>query len=288
MTINSDLFDFCRSFGLKSLVGCLLVTSIVTGCTDGNEEFIGQDPLDNGSVTSKVALIRFEFAQIGGRPDHEGLVPIQGSPLVGEQVVANARLSSSVHEARMRIMNKSGNNIISDTLLTDDINEIAPGYFPEIPPSSYGQTDYMANLQIPDQKFSVQVVGKDSAGNLFELPVAGIFKPSRIKVEFDPVPFAIYPGVHNRFELKISNYDVVGRVFTAQATDEEGFLITPIDIGPSLIEAGISRVFVFDIFPGINVDIYTPDTLSVVVKTDDGMFSETLEAFLSVEDPNLR
>jgi hypothetical protein len=188
----------------------------------------------------------------------------------------------------MQIIDTSGNHIISNTLLTDDINEIAPGYFPEIPPSTYGQTDYMANIQIPDQQFSVQVVGKDSAGNSFKLPVADIIKPSLIKVEFDPVPFAIYPGVHNRFELKISNYDVVDRVFSVHVTDEEGFLITPIDIGPSLIQAGIERVFSFDIFPGVNVDIYTPDTLSVLVQTDDGTFSETLEAFLSVEDPNLR
>jgi von Willebrand factor A domain-containing protein 7 len=99
---------------------------------------------------SGLELVAFDFVELGGRPGHEGMFPIEGAPHKGEKVSFRVNLSGAVREARLDFVTKDGETIgTAPMTLSDD-------------------GDYSGQCIVPASPFRVAIRGTDAQGARFQ------------------------------------------------------------------------------------------------------------------------
>jgi von Willebrand factor A domain-containing protein 7 len=88
-----------------------------------------------------------EFVEIGGRPGHEGYFPIKRQPKMKTEEKVSLRLYGKVLNAEIRILNREGELLQKLSLEASYEGE--------------DSTEYLVPIKLMEEKFRIQVAGKD-------------------------------------------------------------------------------------------------------------------------------
>jgi hypothetical protein len=104
-------------------------------------------------------MIDFDFVEKGGRPGHEGLIPITGRPRRAESILFELELAGASKDVQIEFVAKNG-SLIGRAVLTR------------------GEGDrYTGTCTIPDVPFRAAVVGRDADGERFRRIERGLREP---------------------------------------------------------------------------------------------------------------
>jgi hypothetical protein len=172
-----------------------------------------------GANAQSIEVLDFRFVEPKGRPGHQGLFPIDGEPLLGQRLLARARLSDAVSELRMRLLGEDGVELGSSNL-------IRAGH------PLAARIDYVGEIDIPAVPFQIHLSGVDASGRPFAVP-GGSASPQPIEVHLRMSTGQLRHGV-NRLTGTLLNHGSSDTFMLATATDASlASTITP----PSLVVA---------------------------------------------------
>jgi hypothetical protein len=103
---------------------------------------------------SRLTLDSVTFVEPGGRPGHEGLFPMKGSPKQGTQPLLRVELSGKADQVAFRLMSSSGETIRSVELVADETEEES--------------RTYVGPVRLDAAAFRVAATGVDRRGFRFQ------------------------------------------------------------------------------------------------------------------------
>jgi hypothetical protein len=95
-------------------------------------------------------LIAFDFVERRGRPDHEGMFPMEGAPGKGEKASFSVNLAGAIRKAQLDFVTKDGQTIVTASMTRS------------------GDNDYSGRCVVPATPFRVAVRGTDAQGAHFQ------------------------------------------------------------------------------------------------------------------------
>lgn len=104
------------------------------------------------------SLDGFEFVEQRGRPGHEGLFPLERTPVAGESLDARASLSGSVARAEFSFVAPDG-TVLGACVMKRDGGE------------------WLGRCAVPSSAFRVVVTGEDRGGRRFRRVEVGLVEP---------------------------------------------------------------------------------------------------------------
>jgi hypothetical protein len=117
--------------------------------------------LHPASEASAPQLVSFDFVEMGGRPAHEGLFPIQRELRKGESIVCQLTVSGAASGVQV-------------AFVTGDERPIATMPMDSEPGDN---EHYLGRCAIPGQPFRVVVTGRDQLGQPFRRTTSGLHTP---------------------------------------------------------------------------------------------------------------
>lgn len=165
--------------------------------------------LVNGDST--IALDKFDFVRLGGRPGHQGYYPIDGLPLAEKPQKAIARLSGKTQFTDFELRTKTGN-----VLQTLRLN--SPGA---------DQGDLLGDITTPTQSFLVYAVGKDLKGNPFQRVLKTQLIPQKLSV-IPPIAVGLGKGQETTYIMQVKN-EGISDTFDFAGLDDHKYVksVTP-------------------------------------------------------------
>jgi hypothetical protein len=110
-----------------------------------------------------IDLIGFTFVELGGRPGHEGLFPIDKPVGAGEEELLRVTLSGGIREPSVEMVSAAG-DLLGACRLDMSTEEVAAD-------------EFVGVCRIPEQPFRVRVRGRDGEGKLFQRISAALISP---------------------------------------------------------------------------------------------------------------
>lgn len=110
-----------------------------------------------------IDLIDFAFVEVGGRPGHEGLFPVEKPVRAGEERLCRITLSGGVREPVIEMISATG-EVLGAIRLDAFADETAADKF-------------IGTCRIPKEPFRVRVRGEDREGHLFQRLTATLDSP---------------------------------------------------------------------------------------------------------------
>ena len=133
-------------------------------------------------------LLDARFVEPGGRPGHEGLFPIQGSPAAGEPGMLEISLMDPLPQIALSLRRPNGETLLRPAVSQRDGERI------------------WANFTVPNETFRVYVRAEDAAGNTIQRAQSATVSPQRFFVKAAEPMLSVWPGdavaVRFRFENK--------------------------------------------------------------------------------------
>lgn len=135
-----------------------------------------------------VDLLSARFVEPGGRPGHEGLFPIEGSPAAGERGTLEISLLDPLPQVEVSLRRPNGETLLQPTVSQRDGEQL--------------WTDFT----VPSETFRVYVHAQDAAGNTIQRAQSATVSPQRFSVKAVEPMLSVWPGdgvaVRFRFENK--------------------------------------------------------------------------------------
>ncbi len=144
-----------------------------------------------GKDSAGVQFDRFRFVELGGRPGHEGMFPIQGFPLAGRESEVEAAMDGEVSTLHFEFRGPAG-----EVLNTFRLHKV-------------DEQEYAGKVEVPDAPFVVYAVGVDMRGKRFQRMQSGQFKPQTFRVSA-PHYWEIKAGEESTCEAVVTNYGLAG------------------------------------------------------------------------------
>lgn len=135
----------------------------------------------------------FRFVELGGRPGHEGMFPIQGFPLAEREWDVEAQLDGEVAAVHFEFRSPAGEVLSSFKLRK----------LPEDP------REFAGKVKVPAAPFVVYAVGVDMHGAPFQRVRAGQIRPQSFRVQA-PSFWELKPGQGSACVVKVTNYGPQG------------------------------------------------------------------------------
>lgn len=131
-------------------------------------------------------IVSARFVELGGRPGHEGLFPIDGNPAAGEPGQLEVSLMEPLQDVSIALRRPNGEALTQAAI------------------TQHQGDGYLASVAIPDETFRVYVRGTDAAGNTIQRAESNTVSPQRFFVEPLGGSLAVWPGdpVSVRFRLE--------------------------------------------------------------------------------------
>lgn len=117
--------------------------------------------LKPSAETTAPGMDSFDFVELGGRPGHEGLFPINRELFKGQTITCQLEMSGAVSAVQLALV--TGDNRPIATVAMD---------------SEPGNTDhYLGRCLIPDAPFRIVVTGRDQLGQVFRRTTSPLYTP---------------------------------------------------------------------------------------------------------------
>jgi hypothetical protein len=204
----------------------------------------------NVTGTSDLKFGSLEFVELTGRPGHQGLFEIPGSPIVGETNSGlRAALSGDVAMARFEARAGSG-EVLKSLSMSRGIENSRNVFF--------GQNE------LPASPFLIYAVGTNSTGQAFQRVWTESTRAQVLEVR-PPIHQSLTPGQSNLYRFTVTNHGS-RETFTSIAGDDEGYAgaATP---STFTLESGQS----IDVSVSVNTpqgaQLYVSDSLTLSVKS---------------------
>ena len=155
---------------------------------------------------------RFAFVEIAGRPGHQGYFDLEGFPVVGQQTVATAELSTGVAAAAFDLREKTGASLGALGLTLE---------------AGGNGSEFFGEVQLPNRPFLVYATGTFANGEAFQRVISKTVQPQTVRV-FAPIARDLTPGQSTFYNFEVTNYGPAN-TFRFTASDDRGFvvLVTP-------------------------------------------------------------
>lgn len=175
---------------------------------------------------SPTEIMSLDFVELGGRPDHEGLLPIPGQPAtrtsVLEAVIAETPPSLSFH-----YITETGVDL-GVINMSRDSSPYLPDGFPSAMEMSeserVGITSFYGQLELPGRPFRIQLRGAYDNGEPIEITYPKLFNLKDLKASFDNTSIIFLPaGETTTISLNVTNFGVAD-LFNIVVIDDQNFV----------------------------------------------------------------
>lgn len=203
-------------------------------------------------ANSSIQLNSFQFVELTGRPDHEGLFPIAGQPLVNSEQKALASLLGVVNTTQFKLLSDNGSLIQSISLAQNHPDAAAD--------------EYVGDLVLPVQPFRVAVTGLDATGLPYQRLFPTLFRAQSLGVSISDgsnIP-SLIAGTTTTLTFVVQNLGSTN-TFRIIAADNRGFVSR---VEPTLLNlaGGASASVAVD----LTVPAGTPDGTDVSLTVTAG------------------
>jgi hypothetical protein len=117
-----------------------------------------------GMDREAIDLIDFTFVERRGRPGHEGLFPLQTTPLAGTSHRCRITLTGGIEPTTAEMISATGMVLGKIRLERPAAGDIG--------------NEFIGSCRVPDQLFRVRVRGRDFDGRIFQRLTAGLVTPA--------------------------------------------------------------------------------------------------------------
>ncbi len=165
----------------------------------------GESPLD---------LTSFRFAQVEGRPGHQGLFPIPGFPS-GPTGNVDAVVEGAFNTAQFSLRSKAG-ALLQTLTLSQGTGNFA--------------NEFVGTTNVPSTPFVAYVTGTDGSGASYQRVLPGTFQSETVQIT-PPLDQDLVPGVTNSYVFQVQNLGA-SDTFAISAIDDKGYiqLISPTSV----------------------------------------------------------
>ncbi len=221
----------------------------------------------NVTGESTLNLASFDFVRGSGRPGHEGVLPIPGSPLASQTTTALARMVGTYATVHFEFRSKA--NV---TLKTFDL--------PPVPddPSEFG-----GPVSLPATECLVYVTGTDQSGRTYTRALPRLIKVQSVLVVAPPAQ-ALARGRSIIYRFTAENHGQAGS-FRFSASDDRLY-VTSVSQTEFPLAAGASTTVDVQLTAPADAVLGTADTLTAVVEsTTPGGASNAAVVVSIIETP---
>jgi hypothetical protein len=166
-------------------------------------------------VYAEVKVVDVSFTEIAGRPGHEGLFPLNSSPIAGQRNVLLARVLGNPKDVQVRFVSTSG---------------ILLGSYSLNRPSSsqYSSLNFFGEVTVPAEPFKMFLSGVDSNGVTFssEQTASVNIAPTTIKISGPSANYSFYRGTTAVMNAVVTNFGN-SDTFAISVSDNIGNRTTP-------------------------------------------------------------
>ncbi len=200
---------------------------------------------------SDLSLDSFRFVERRGRIEHEGLFPIKGQPIQGEDQIVTATLVGPFADAAF--VRLAPNATPVDTL------DLVQGNDEDVPADVF-----VGSLDPGAGAFRVYARGTDADGHAFQRAYAPTFRGQTVKVIALTSAARLTPGTVTRVEFEVTNLDSTD-TFRITAADDLGFVGS---VNPTFLTLGLMESATVEVALFVPAE-YEPaiDTLTVVAQS---------------------
>lgn len=178
----------------------------------------------------------FSFVELRGRPEHEGLFPLNEQPMFNETTVARARVFGPHGTVQFE-------GVALDGTVLGPISLEAGGNV------DASADEYVGNLILPAQPFRVVAKGVDATGAEFRRAFPAVFRGQSVQVEGVTPGATLPPGAIAKVAFRVTNRGTADS-FNITATDDAHFVARAT---PSIVTLGTGESALVD------VDMSVPD-----------------------------
>lgn len=200
---------------------------------------------------SDLSLHSFRFVERRGRIEHEGLFPIKGQPLAGEEQMVTASLVGPFATTEFERWAPDATPIDTLPLIAGADEDAADDVF-------FGTLDPGADA------FRVYARGTDGDGYPFQRAFAPTFRGQSVKVTALTGAARLTPGEETRVEFEVTNLGSTAS-FRITAADDLGFITS---LSPSVVTLGMLESATVEVALFVPADQESGvDTLTVVAQS---------------------
>jgi hypothetical protein len=158
------------------------------------------------SGESSLNLSSFNFVELGGGGAHQGLFPIEGLPLAGQEGTVDAVMSGDFSTAQFELRNETGT--VLQTLALSTVPETTDEFSGQVTP--------------PNSTFRVYVTGQDSTGANYQRLLSGSIRPQTVQIDA-PMTQDLRPGESLTYTFTVTNLGAPD-TFSFAGSDDENYL----------------------------------------------------------------
>lgn len=178
--------------------------------------------LVTATAATPAYLHKFEFAKMAGRPEHEGLFPIDGFPIAGKLQMVRAVIFGSLSPSEFSFRRPDGTVISRFTMARNN-------------PLAANNEEFVGEVTPPSGPFFVYVSGTTTGGQQFLRAVAGQSVASTVEVRSASDLVSVPAGRTTAVAFSVTNHGPA-KSYALSAVDSRGFLLggpaSPLSLGP--------------------------------------------------------
>jgi hypothetical protein len=249
---------------ITDTLGSRTVTVVAPVPGDWAVEITGSDvALITVTAATSTFLHKFDFVDVAGRAEHQGLFPIDGRPIVGKTQTVRAIILGSVTVPEFSFRGPDGSVIFPFSMFQNS-------------PLGATNEDFVGEVVPPAGEFLLYVNGVSAGGNHFQRVLAGQQATSSVEVRFASDLTSVPAGRSTPVAFSVTNHGNP-TTYTLSAVDSRGFLsgstLPPITLG-----SDESRTVVVTVTPPLPTPPGTElaVTLTASAGTDDNSNSASI------------
>lgn len=216
-------------------------------------------------------LHSFEYVNIVGRPEHQGLFPIEGRPITGLVQTVQAIAFGMTGPLQFTFRRPDGSLIAPFSMANGD-------------PRAGTKEDFIGDVVPPREPYLVYVTGTTRTGKPFQRVVAGQQSTSSVEVKVASDLTSIPAGRATNVVFSITNYGPAGS-FNLAAKDSRGF-ITATPSSPISLAAGETTSASIRLLPPLSTPLLSEVAVSLSVTSATADISNTASRVLTVAAAN--
>lgn len=222
-------------------------------------------------ASTSTFLQKFEFAEMAGRTEHQGLFPIDGSPIIDKTQTVRAVIEGAVNSPVFSFRRPDG--VVISTFSMANGNSLAAT-----------DEEFVGEVNPPIGPFLVYVSGQTPAGQEFQRVLPGQIIASSVEVRSASDLTSVPAGRSTAVAFSITNHGAPAS-FALTTVDSRNY-VTSQAPSPILLGTDESRIVTVNVSPPMNTD---PDTefavtLTAMSSTEDT--SNSASIFLTVDPGN--
>ncbi|MBZ5556408.1 MAG: hypothetical protein LAO77_03930 [Acidobacteriia bacterium] len=141
---------------------------------------------------SALELADFNFVERRGRPEHEGLFPINGQPVLGTTQIGRATMSGDFSNAQFELVSPAGATLQAITLTAGTDPDAAAD-------------EFVGNVDLPAAPFRVSVRGTDANGFAFVRTFPPTLRAQSVRVRAVAQGVRLTPGATTPVQFEVTN-----------------------------------------------------------------------------------